>query len=183
MGKVLKKLLIIFGVFMSTANAELVLENKKILVVYYSWGGNTKDLATKIQKKTGGDIFELIQENPYPSTYDETIKVAKSDVDSDFTPPLKGKVNNIEKYDVIFLGSPVWWGTIAPAVKTFLSENDLGGKIIVPFVSHGGGGKGKTEAAVKKFAPKSNVLKVEQFYGKATEKEIEKWLEKLKKSN
>jgi flavodoxin len=177
----LKKLLIIFGIFMSVANAELSLENKKILTVYYSWGGNTKDVATKIQAEVGGDIFELVQEKPYPSEYKETIKVAKSDVESDFKPTLKNKPENVGNYDIIFLGSPVWWGTIAPAVKTFLSENNLEGKVVIPFVSHGGGGRGNSEAAVKKFAPKTNIYKMESFYGKTSQKEVKKWINNLKK--
>jgi flavodoxin len=172
----LKKLLIILGVSMSVANAALNLDNKKVLIVYYSWGSSTKDIATKVQKQVGGDIFELIQEKPYPTSYKEAIEVSKADVESDYKPALKNKINNVKDYDVIFLGSPIWFGTIAPAVKTFLSENNLSGKTIVPFVSHGGGGKGKSESAIKQFAPKANVLKIEPFYGKASEKEVSKWI-------
>ncbi|MDR2760506.1 MAG: hypothetical protein LBB09_01505, partial [Rickettsiales bacterium] len=101
--------------------------------------------------------------------------------ESDFKPVLKEKPKEVVKYDVIFLGSPVWWGTIAPAVKTFLGENNLSGKTVIPFVSHGGGGKGKTEAAIRQFAPNANVLSAEQFYGKASEKEIKNWIKKIKK--
>jgi flavodoxin len=175
----LKKLLIILGISMSVANAALNLDNKKILIVYYSWGSNTKDIANKIQKQVGGDIFELIQEEPYPDSYKEVIKVSKADVESDYKPVLKNKINNVRDYDVIFLGSPIWFGTIAPAVKTFLSENDLNGKTIIPFVSHGGGGKGKSETAIKQFAPKANIINIEPFYGKANEKEVSKWIKSI----
>jgi flavodoxin len=176
-----KILLIVFGFCISTVKAEINLENKKILVVYYSLTGNTKERANFIQKEVKGDIFELIQETPYPTDYKEATNTLRGDVDSDFKPVLKNKPQNLKKYDIIFLGSPVWWGQIAPAVKTFLSENDLSGKTIIAFVSHGGGGKGKTKDVIQKFAPNSNVYDVEQFYGKPTENEIKNWIKGLSK--
>jgi flavodoxin len=175
-----KKLLVMSGILVSIANAESLLKDKKILTVYYSHSGNTKDIATKIQKEVGGDIFGLVQEKPYPSNYSEVIKVAKADVESDFKPKLKNEIKNVGEYDVIFVGSPIWWGTIAPAVKTFLSENNLTGKTVVPFVSHGGGGKGKSESAIKQFVSNdANILKLESFYGKVSEKEVKEWIKKL----
>ncbi|MDR0423803.1 MAG: hypothetical protein LBH46_04445 [Rickettsiales bacterium] len=175
-----KILLLIFALCISVAEAKLTLENKKILTVYYSLTGSTKSGAITVQKEVGGDIFELIQETPYPANYQEAVRVSRNDVETDFKPTLKGNPKNIAQYDIIFLGSPIWFGQVAPAVKTFLSENDLSGKTIIPFVSHGGGGKSKSEDIIKRLAPKSNVLSVKQFRGKATENEIKEWIKDYK---
>ena len=73
-------------------------------------------------------------------------------------PDLKGKIDNIDQYNVIFIGSPCWWSTYAPAVSTFLASYNLSGKIIVPFMTHEGSGMGKSVSDMKKAAPKSTVL-------------------------
>ena len=120
------------------------LEGKKILVAYYSWGGNTKKIAQKIQEQVGGDIFEIETKIAYPENYKETVAQAKKEINDGFRPEMKTNVENIAQYDVIFVGSPNWWATIAPIVSTFLEANDLSGKTVIPFITHGGGGAQKT---------------------------------------
>jgi len=105
-------------------------------VVYFSRSGNTREIANQIHERVGGDIFEIQPEEPYPSNYDAVVKQAKQELESGYKPKLKAKIENIESYDVIFVGSPIWWGTIPAPVVTFLSEYDLSGKTIVPFCTH-----------------------------------------------
>lgn len=129
---------------LAQTNPEQNMANKKISVAYYSWSGNTKEVAEAIHEKVGGDIYRIETEQTYPEEYRATTAQAKREINEGFRPTLKGKVNNISQYDIIFLGSPNWWGTIAPAVSTFLADNNLSGKTIIPFITHGGGGEQNT---------------------------------------
>lgn len=115
-------------------------ENAKILIAYYSWSGHTKEVAEAIQEKTGGTLFRIETAKAYPEEYRATTEQAQKEINDGYRPELKAKVENIAQYDVIFIGSPNWWGTIAPAVSSFLASNDLKGKKIIPFITHGGGG-------------------------------------------
>ena len=141
-------------------------QTKKVLVVYYSWSGNTREIASRIQKATGGDIVEIQPTVPYPSDYDTVVKQAKQEIESGYKPAVKTKIDKIKSYDVIFVGSPIWWGTIAPPVATFLSEHDLSGKTVVPFVTHGGGGQGRSFDDIAKLCPQSTVLNGIAFSGR-----------------
>ncbi len=115
-------------------------QSSKILIAYYSWSGNTKEVAEAIQEKTGGTLFRIETVQSYPEEYRATTEQAKKEINDHFHPELKTKVADISQYDVIFLGSPNWWGTIAPAVSTFLASYNLKGKKVIPFITHGGGG-------------------------------------------
>ncbi len=157
--------------------------NKKILVVYYSWSGNTREMATQIKNATGADIFEIIPEKTYPADYNACVDQAKKEIHADFKPALKTKLDNIEKYDVIFVGSPNWWNTIAPPVATFLSAYNLSGKTIVPFMTHEGSRMGNSVSDIKKLCPKSTVLNGLPIRGgsvKNAQADILKWLREIK---
>lgn len=154
----------------------------KILIVYYTWSGNTEKIAKTIHKLVGGDIVELEPERPYPSSYNATVQQAKKEIKEGYRPALKTKVENIHDYDVIFVGSPNWWGTIAPPVVSFLTQYDLSGKTIVPFFSHGGGGKQRMLETLKSLCPKSKVLEEFAVYGVGgadLEQKLFQWLTKL----
>lgn len=120
------------------------LSNPKVLVAYYSWSGNTKEVANAIHEQVGGDLFEIQTVEAYPSEYSETTAQAKKEINEGFRPKLKGSVDNMAQYDVVFIGSPNWWGTIAPAVSSFIEAYDLNGKTVIPFITHGGGGEQNT---------------------------------------
>jgi flavodoxin len=151
---------------------------KKILIVYYSHSGNTKFVAQTIQKSVGGDIFEIETANPYPSEYKPLTEQAKKELTQNYRPPIKKNLPDVKNYDVIFLGSPNWWSTIAMPVFTFLSENDLSGKTVIPFITHGSGGMANTLADITKNAPKANIKNAKAFTGATVRdnvKEIEAW--------
>ncbi|MDR1405886.1 MAG: hypothetical protein LBI89_01605 [Prevotellaceae bacterium] len=107
----------------------------KVLTVYYSLWGNTTILADLIHQSAGGDIFLIETEVPYPAS--EAHAAAQRDIDAGILPALKNKVD-IASYDIIFIGTPNWFGTVALPVKSFLKEYDLSGKTIVPFATYGG---------------------------------------------
>ncbi|UKI41025.1 MAG: hypothetical protein L6V95_13155 [Candidatus Melainabacteria bacterium] len=108
---------------------------KKILIAYFSWSGNTQYIAEKIHNKVGGDMFRIETAVPYPTDYNETAYgVAKKQHEEGTKPELKNKCD-VSNYSVVFTGTPAWWYEMAPAVKTFLSENNFEGKTIIPFIT------------------------------------------------
>lgn len=191
----MKKMFLIFGlVIIAILSLVLVEEfnvqakgektmDKKILIAYFSWSGNTKHIAEEIQNRVGGDMFRIETATPYPNDYNETAYgVAKKQHDENIFPELKSK-GDVSNYDVIFVGTPAWWYTMAPAVKTFLKENNFEGKTIVPFTTHGGGGGYHIPDDMAKLATGADVVKNQLVvYGKGnsgTSKEIDNWLNSL----
>ena len=109
------------------------LKDKKVLVAYFSWSGNTKYAAQYIAKKLGADEFEIIREKPYPTEYTPCTEDAKAEKEAGERPAIKGKVENMAQYDVVFVCVPVWWYTAPMPVYTFLEQYDLKGKTVIPF--------------------------------------------------
>ncbi len=132
--------------------------NRKILIAYFSHSGNTKVIADMISKSTCGELFEIKPVKDYPTDYKSVTDQARKEINSDFRPELKSKVSNIDAYDVIFVGSPNWWGTVAPPVAAFLESYDFEGKTIVPFITHEGSGLGRSASDIKDMCPNSNLL-------------------------
>lgn len=135
----------------------------------------------KIQSETRADLFEIELQNPYPTDYSACVEEYRADKRENRVRPLKKKMGNIADYDIIFLGSPIWSGTIAPPVKTFLSGHDLSGKRIIPFVTHGGGGAGSSFTDMKKLAPRAGFSKGLSLYGSRSgfDGEVKKWLKRM----
>ncbi len=111
----------------------------KKLVVYYSWGNNTKAAAEYLQQKLGADILQVQPKKPYPPDYNACVREVGR-AGKEFEPELIDNIPDLSEYDVFFIGSPCWWGTIANPVRTFLHQNDFAGKTIVPFMTHGTSG-------------------------------------------
>ena len=109
------------------------LKGKKVLVAYFSWSGNTKYAAQYIAKKLGADEFEIIREKPYPTEYTPCTEDAKAEKEAGERPAIKGKVEDMAQYDVVFVCVPVWWYTAPMPVYTFLEQYDLKGKTVIPF--------------------------------------------------
>ena len=117
---------------------------QNILIAYYSYSGNTKEVAEAIHEQIGGDLFEIKTEGTYPENYREMTQQAKKEIQDGYRPKLTTAIADISQYDTIFLGSPNWWGTITPQVSSFLESYNLSGKTVVPFITHGGGGEQNT---------------------------------------
>ena len=146
---------LVFSCFQSSAQES---PSPKILITYYSYSGNTQNIANQISEIVGGDIFRIEPLKSYPEDMDEILKVSKEEIDSNYNPPLKAKVDNIGQYDIIFVGTPNWYNTIAPPVASFLAEHDLSGKTIVPFSTHGGGGEANCFTDIKAATESANIL-------------------------
>lgn len=164
----------------SLAKKEIDMSNKKVLIAYYSYSGNTKRVAEKIQQLTNGDIFEIVPKKAYPNNYNDVVNLAKDEKQKDIKPELTDN-GNVKDYDIIFLGTPVWWYTMASPVKTFISNNDFSGKTIVPFCTHGGGGASSTYIDMQKLATGAKVTEGYTSYeNSAKDSEIADWINKLK---
>jgi flavodoxin len=146
--------------------------SKKILIAYYSRKGqnyvgsnivnlsvgNTEVSAKMIQEITGGDVFEIKTVKQYPVDYTETTEVAMAEKRANARPELSTHVHNMDRYDILILGYPNWWGTFPMAVFTFLDEYDFTGKTILPFCTHEGSGLGASERDIRKLCPGATVL-------------------------
>lgn len=117
---------------------------KKVLVAYFSHSGNTREMARQIAEATNGDLFEIVPQSAYPAQYDAVMAQAKREIGRGYRPALKGRLPDIGAYDVIFVGSPCWWGTVAPPVATFMT--------------HGGSRMGRSEEDIGKLCHGATLL-------------------------
>jgi flavodoxin len=108
----------------------------KVLVAYFSWGGNTRSMAEQIQTVTGGDIFEIVPETAYPTAYTPCTVVAQDEKNNNARPTIKNRVQNWEQYDIVFIGCPVWWWTTPMIIHSFAESYDFTGKTVVPFCTY-----------------------------------------------
>ena len=157
-------------------------QNNKVLVVYYSWGGNTRVVAEKIKTQLGADLVEIVPETAYPTDYSECVAQARKETKEDFKPAIKTKVENMKDYDVILVGTPNWCSTIAPPLATFLTENNFEGKTVALFVTHGGGGLSRCENDMRKLTGNAKFLKSGVFRGEkvaSSDDDIAKWLKDI----
>ena len=136
----------------------LDLKGKKVLIVYLSRTNNTKAVANMIHKQVGGAIVGLEIKNPYPNDYRAIVDQVAKENETDFLPELTTKIDSIRSFDVIFIGFPTWGMQLPPPIKSFLKQNDLKGKIVVPFNTNAGYGIGSTFDTVKELCPQSKVL-------------------------
>lgn len=104
-----------------------------VLIAYFSWSGNTAEMAAQIQEQTGGDLFEIVPVEPYPTDYSECGDVALAERDSNARPEIQNLPESIEQYDTIFIGYPIWWHTAPMIIGTFLESYDLSGVDVYPF--------------------------------------------------
>ncbi len=156
--------------------------NEKILVVYYSLTGNTKDIANIIKNETGADIFEIKSEFDY---YRKDVEeVVKKHLSEGYKPKLTSSLQNIDQYDLIFIGSPVWWFSVPPPVMSFLSQYELKGKKVVPFCTCGSD-YGDFFKQIEKECSDAKLLKSISFTKnqlsnkKNVEKDIIEWLKEI----
>lgn len=115
-------------------------QKPKTLVAYYSWSGNTKALARHLADALGAELLELTPETPYPTAYSACLDKAKADIAAGARPALKA-LPDLAPYDAVLVGTPNWWGTLAPPVCTLIENPALAGKKMALFQTHGGGGE------------------------------------------
>ena len=176
------KLMTLFAVLMcwtgtyaqnTTSNARS--EAKKILVAYFSWGGNTQHVAEHIASLTGGTLFRIEPEKPYPAEYTPCTEVAKAKKETDARPAIKSKVENWEQYDTVFIGCPVWWWTAPMIINTFAESYGFRGKTVVPFCTYAATYRDETLARIVEVTPAADHLDGFGAVGKNIDG-VERWL-------
>lgn len=178
-------------------------DSQTVLVAYFSWAdnaavegevdavsspsvtkpGNVEQLALWVQERTGGELFSIRVTEPYPSDWDECLERANEEKADGARPELAQSVENMEDYDVIFLGYPNWWYSCPTAILSFLEEYDLSGKQIYLFCSHGTGGLASSVEDIRAAIPNSSisehVFDVYEEDAASSKQDIEIWLEEL----
>ena len=149
----------------SCTQAQKTSTDAKQLIVYLSRTKNTKAVAEIIQQYTAADLAAIELVNPYPANYRQIVEQVARENETGFLPALKTKIENLEKYNTVFIGFPTWGMKLPPPVKTFLTQNNLAAKKIVPFNSNAGYGVGSSFKSVRSLCSKSNVLKGFQTQG------------------
>ena len=134
-------------------------EGNSILVAYFSLAGeqygvgvieegNTSIIAKMIPEQTEADLFEIEAVNAYPETYDGLLDVSRQEMSDNARPEIVGTVDNMEDYDIVFVGYPNWWGDMPMIIYNFLESYDFSGKTVIPFCTHGGSGLSGTESTI-----------------------------------
>ena len=169
---------------------------KNILIVYLSRTNNTKAIAEIIQRTVGGTLVALELEKPYPENYQATVQQVVRENETGWLPPLKTKIDSIEKYDMVFIGFPTWDMQMPPPVKSFLHQYNLRGKTVIPFNTNAGYGVGSGFRTVKELCPDSKIMEgfeikggverdgqllvIKEEKAREAEAQVKKWLKKLK---
>ena len=157
-------------------------KNGNVLVVYFSHTGNTENVANFIHEAVGGDIIKLETEEQYTDNYNDLLDIAQEEQNDNARPALSTQIDNIDDYDTIFLGYPIWWGDMPMALYTFLDEYDLSGKTIAPFTTSGGSGLSGTPSNIEDEEPNATVtegLSVRDSSSKNSQSAVNEWLSEI----
>ena len=144
--------------------------------------GNTGVVAAMIAETTGADLFSIRTVEKYPDTYDATVDKGQEERNADARPELSTHVENLDSYDIIFLGFPNWWGDMPMALYSFLDEVDLSGKTIVPFVTSGGSGFSRTISTIESMESGATVqegLSISSSSATGAQDQVNEWLSGL----
>ncbi len=185
--KLWMKLLLVFALIAGLAlpagnvSAASKSKKKKVLIVYFSATGTTKGAAKKIKKATGGKLYQIKAAKPYTKAdlnYDnDDCRANKEQKNDSIRPKVKGKVKKIRKYDVIFVGYPIWWSKEPMIIRTFLESYNLKGKKIVPFCTSGGSGISGSMKGIRAAAKGAKVVKGKDLTD-VSYKSVKKWVKK-----
>ena len=133
-------------------------EDGGVLVAYFSWSGNTQQMAQIIAQETGADLFEINTAVPYTDDYNELLDIAQQEQSADARPELDAQVENWDSYDTIFVGYPNWWSDAPMAVYTFLESYDFTGKTLIPFNTSASGGFGRSLSRIEESGAGAMIL-------------------------
>lgn len=142
----------------SSSRPEESAEEGKTLVAYFSWSGNTQQMAEIIAAETGADFFEIAAVTPYTDDYNTLLDIAQQEQGEDARPELNAQVENWDSYDTVFVGYPNWWSDAPMAVYTFLETYDFTGKTVIPFNTSASGGFGRSLEGIEESAAGATIL-------------------------
>lgn len=164
--------------------------DSNVLVAYFSWSGNGQQMAGWISEETGGELFRIVPSESYGEDFDSCADRAKNELDNEMRPELSEHIDaeTMARYDVIYLGFPVWWYDLPMPVWTFLEEYDLSGKTVIPFFSHNGSSNGAN--SVKRVAELAdgatvlteNALSLRGSNVSGSEQEVKEWVKDIGKN-
>lgn len=177
----------------NTPGGSADVQGSKILIVYFSrtgynypnqWLeiGHTARVAGYIADLTGGECFEIISVVPYPDNYQETVAIARTELSQNARPAIKDKIEDIDKYDTIFIGNPIWHGAAPMIIRTFYESYDLTGKTLIPFTTHAGSGLGDSERLARSYFPNNTILDglaVQGTNSAYARGDVERWLKRI----
>ena len=170
------------GTCASVPAAPAALGEYRVLVAYFSRSGHTEVLAKRIASETGGSLFRIMPASPYSDEYGETVDRFRYERDHHLLPAVAAKADDMEQYDVVFIGYPNWGGDMPPVVQTFLTQYDFSGKTLVPFCTHGGGGLGRSVDTMKVLCPAATIRRGFEVQGRRAAQcgdDVTQWLESI----
>lgn len=158
-------------------------DSGKILIAYFSATNNTEGIANHLDAILDADLYEIVPETPYTSddlNYNDSSSRSSREMDDpNARPAISGGVENMEQYDVIFLGCPIWWGEAPRIINTFLESYDLSGKIIVPFCTSASSPLGSSATKLQDLTDGATWLEGRRFSGGASESDVQSWVDGL----
>lgn len=161
----------------------VVRNNSRSLVAYFSRSGNTRVIAGVIHRQLKTDLFEIEPAAPYPADYFQTVEQAKNQRENGIRPALKNSIADIDRYQTVYLGFPIWGTSIPPVVQTFLASHNFTDKLLIPFITHGGYGSGDSEAVLAALVPaarRDKPLVMECDQERRTTETVNDWLEAVR---
>lgn len=156
----------------------------KTLVAYFSCGGTTKSVAVNLSEILGADLYEIMPQTSYSEAdLDWTDKKSRSSLemsDPYSRPEISGRINNMDEYETVFIGFPIWWYVAPTIIDTFLESYDFSGKTIVPFATSGGSGFGNTQKVLRPLCSDTTVWKTGKLLnGNPSRESLAKWIDSL----
>ena len=133
-------------------------EDNSVVVIDGEVLGNTQYMAYVIQEATGADIFRIEPRTPYPTNHSTLVDLAAEEQEQNARPAIKERVTNMDDYDVVFIGYPIWWSDMPQILYTFFDTYDFSGKTIIPFSTHGGSGFAGTPRTIQGLEPNATML-------------------------
>lgn len=152
------------------------------LIAYFSWSGNTEQLAQMIQAETGGQLFEITPATPYTEDYNTLLDVARQEQADNARPELASQVENWDSCDTVFVGYPDWWSDAPMLIYSFLESCDWTGKTLIPFCTSGGSGFGRSLDKLPDSAPGATILEGFHVNGSSVDgagEDVAAWLDGL----
>ena len=161
------------------------MDNKK-LVAYFSVGGDTAVVAKQLARAAGADVYAIKPAVPYTDAdldWKNTNSRTSVEMRSNTLPEIDGKLDNMDEYDVVFIGFPVWWYLAPKIINTFLASYDFSGKTLIPFATSGGSDMYKAEAVLQAPAKSAKWLPGKLLNGDYTVEDMKEWINELKINN
>ena len=156
----------------------------KILIAYFSASGVTARTAKEMAKAAGADLYEICPAEPYTAAdlnwMDQKSRSTLEMNDPACRPAIAAPAADLDQYDTVFVGFPIWWYVEPRIVDTFLERSDFSGKTVIPFATSGGSGLGKSASGLRPSAPGAKIVDGRMLNGRLNEAELKAWAEGLK---